>query len=475
MTHENALRAIVGDKGIVTDPVARRSYEVGARYDEGIAAPVVRPATTTEVSQVVSYCVSHGIAFVPQSGNTGLVGGSTPDSTGTQIVLSLDRLAQPLAIDPANRLVEVGAGVRLSTLNDRLAEHGLTMPIDLGADPMIGGMVASNTGGARFVRYGSMRRQVVGLEIVLPDRVGTVLDLTGGLRKDNSHADLKQLFIGTGGVFGIVTRAVLEAQRLPRQTATALLVPDDDEAVTTLMLALEGQCGEYLSAFEGMSRNALERAFAHVGHLKNPFARGEIPPYAILVELARSWASREGEQPLDEVLETVLGGLFEGDAPPLADALVGRPEELWAIRHSLSEGLKASGYVIAFDISLRRSDLARFRAEIVGVLGTEFPEIAICDFGHICDGGVHFNLVHPGKPDPAYLERIRTMVLDFVVGRYQGSFTGEHGLGRSNQAFYDRYAHDEVKRLSGALQSAIADVQVGNIRLGPFISRGEKD
>lgn len=468
-THIDGFRAIVGDKGIVADRSAMRSYEVGARYDEGRAALVVRPATTQEVSQVVAYAVSNGIAFVPQGGNTGVVGGSTPDSSGSQIVVSLDRLAHPLSIDAENRLVEVGAGVRLSTLNERLRAHGLFLPIDLGADPMMGGMIATNTGGARYVRYGSMRRQVVGLELVLPDRDGTVLDLTSGLRKNNAHADLKQLFIGTSGVFGVVTRAVLEVQRLPRQVATALLVPADQDAVPALVVALEELCGEYLSAFEGMSRNALERAFAHVGHLRNPFARGEIPPYAILVELSRSWPQRAGELVLGDFLEAALGELLERDVALIGDALVGRPEELWAIRHSLPEGLKASGYVIAFDISLRRSDLARFRAEIVAVLGRDFPEIAICDFGHVCDGGVHFNLVHPGKPDPAYLERLRTVVLDFVVRRYQGSFTGEHGLGRSNQVFYDRYTDDRVKHLSAALRDVVAEAPVGNVRLGPLV------
>lgn len=466
-SHVDNLRTIVGEKGIVTDRSTIRTYEVGARYDEGRAALVVRPATTHEVSQVVGYFVRNNIAFVPQSGNTGLVGGSTPDTSGAQVVLSLDRLADPPAIDAENRMVEVSAGIRLSTLNEQLSEHGLFLPIDLGADPMIGGMVATNTGGARFVRYGSMRRQVIGLEVVLPDGNGTILDLRSGLRKNNAHADLKALFIGTSGVFGIVTRAVLEVQRLPQQSATALLVPSSEEAIPALILALEESCGQYLSAFEGMSRNALERAFAHVGHLRNPFPRSEVPSYAILIELSRSWRPRDGELPLNDFLEAALSELLERDVPLIEDALIGRPEVLWAIRHSLSEGLKAAGYVTAFDISLRRSDLGRFRSEMVALLGQDFPEIAICDFGHVCDGGVHFNLVHPTRPDDAYLERLRTLVLDLVVHRYQGSFTGEHGIGRSNQFFYDRYTDERVRRVSGALQATIADAPVGNIRLGP--------
>lgn len=334
-THLDAIRAIVGSKGLITAATDMCRYEIGARYDEGRAAFVVRPGTTEEVSRVVAYAVSNGIHLVPQAGNTGVVGGSTPDSTGTQAVLSLDRLGALLAIDVRNRTVEVGAGVRLSSLNEALALHGLFLPIDLGADPMIGGMVATNTGGARFLRYGAMRRQVLGLEVVLPDRKGTILDLTTGLRKDNAAIDLKQLFVGTGGAFGVITKAVLEVQRVPQQIATALIVPRDGEAIPLLLTALEEACGEYLTAFEGISRNAMKHALAHVARLRNPFARGETPPYAILVELTRSWSQRAQELALSDVLESVLAELFEQDEPLLSDALIGRPEELWALRHSL--------------------------------------------------------------------------------------------------------------------------------------------
>jgi FAD/FMN-containing dehydrogenase len=468
--HLEQLRAIVGPKGLVEDPSLMRSYQIGARYDEGRAAFVLRPETTQQVSAVMAYAVKHGIRLIPQSGNTGLVGGSTPDASGSQGVLSLDRLTTPLTIDVDNRTVEVAAGVRLSALNDALAPHGFFLPIDLGADPMVGGMVATNTGGARFLRYGSMRRQVLGLEVVLPDADGTILDLTAGLRKDNSQVDLKQLFIGTSGAFGIVTKAVLELHRLPQQTATALVIPENDESMPLLLRHLEERCGEYLTAFEGMSHNAMERALAHVKHLRNPFARGAIPPYAILVELTRTWAPREGEMNLPLFLESVLAGALEGEPPLFSDALVGRSEDLWSIRHALSEGLKASGYVIAFDLSLRRSDLSRFRRDIIGQLAETFPELAACDFGHIADGGVHLNLVHPERPDDAYIGRVRDQVLDLVVNRYGGSFSGEHALGRSNQALYDRYTPAPVQALSVSVQRAIGTAAMGSVRLAPELS-----
>lgn len=450
------FRAIVGERGIVSGE-AMRGYETGARYDEGRAALVVRPATTEEVSRVVAFAVKNGIPFVPQAGNTGLVGGSTPDASRRQIVVSVERLASPLVVDAENRLVEVGAGVRLSKLNETLATRGLFLPIDLGADPMVGGMIATNTGGARFIRYGGMRRQVLGLEAVLPDADGTVLDLTGALRKDNSHLDIKQLLIGSCGALGIVTRAVLEVQHLPEEIAAALLVPTSDAALAPLLMAVERACGAYLSAFEGMSRNAVERAFAHVRQLRNPFGAAPLPPYMVLVELSRTRRAGEGEETLDRVLETALAGLLEGDEPLLSDALMGRAEELWAIRHSLSEGLKASGHVTAFDLSLRRSDLAAFRAEAIARLGEAHPDVAVCDFGHLGDGGIHFNLIHECQPEPEELAGIKRLVLDLAVGKYRGSFSGEHGLGRSNRAVYEHYTPALVQDLARHLCRAFAE------------------
>lgn len=203
--HIETLRETVGEKGLLASSDDMATYEIGARHDRGRAAFVVRPVSTREVSAVVSYCVRNNLTLIPQSGNTGLVSGSTPDVSGTQGVLSLDRLAGQFSLDRINRTVGAGAGLRLSELNARLEDHGLFFPIDLGADPRLGGMIATNTGGARFLRYGDVRRNTLGLTVVLADEKGTVLKLGGPLRKDNTGVDWKQMFVGTSGVFGVIT------------------------------------------------------------------------------------------------------------------------------------------------------------------------------------------------------------------------------------------------------------------------------
>ncbi|TIT85936.1 MAG: FAD-binding oxidoreductase, partial [Mesorhizobium sp.] len=200
--HKAALAEILGPDGVLQDCASLAAYENGARYDRGSAALVLRPRGTAEVSACVAYCVREHIALIPQSGNTGLVSGSTPDTSGAQVVLSLDRMTPIFGLDIDNRSIHVDAGTRLSDLNGRLEPSGLFFPIDLGADPRVGGMLATNTGGSRFVKYGDVRRNTLGLKVVLADKAGTVVDLLSGLRKNNTGVDWKQLFIGTSGVFG---------------------------------------------------------------------------------------------------------------------------------------------------------------------------------------------------------------------------------------------------------------------------------
>ncbi len=465
-----ALRAILGDKGLVTGDADMATYQTGARYDEGRAAIVLRPQTTEEASAAVACCVRNGIALIPQSGNTGLVSGSTPDATATQAVLSLDRMTQRFDLDLDNRSLTVDAGFRLSDVNQRLEKHGLFFPIDLGADPRLGGMLATNTGGSRFLKYGDVRRNTLGIKVVLADEAGTVLDLTSELRKNNTGIDWKHAFIGTSGAFGIITECVLNLEALPKQVATAYLVPSSGAHVMPLLRAMEDRLGAYLSAFEGISRNSIVAALDHVPSLKNPFQGGNVPDYVILAEISRTWAPREGEQSLDAVLETVLAEIWETEDAPLADAFVGPAHEMWALRHALSEGVKHSGKLIAFDLSFRRGDIMAFCDRMKAEMPQAFPDVTICDFGHIGDGGVHFNLVVPkdsaSASDKAFEQRLRDWVFAIAVQDFNGSFSAEHAIGRKNQAYYDLYTQQKIKDLAQGLKAITSPGALGTVRFG---------
>lgn len=465
----DALRELLGGKGLLTEAPDLAAYETGARYDHGRAAFVARPSTTAQVSAVMKWCAREGITLVPQSGNTGLVAGSTPDSSGAQAVLSLDRLTAPFALDRVNRSVHAGAGYQLSQLNAKLEPDGLFFPIDLGADPRLGGMLATNTGDSRFLRYGDVRRNVLGLTVVLADAEGTVLELGKGLRKDNAGIDWKQLFVGSFGAFGVITECVLNLELVPRQSAAALLVPESSDCVLALLIAMEDKLGALLSAFEGMSGNAMKAAFAHVPSLRNPFQHGQVPSQAILVEVSRTNSDRPGEQPLSTMLEEVLAEIWESEEGLLADALVGPAEELWALRHALSEGVKHSGHLIAFDVSFRRGDTMRFLSHIRSVLPQRFPGLTICDFGHVGDGGVHLNIVAPDDDprlsDPSFEGMVRSFVVEVAVQDFQGSFSAEHGLGRRNQLYYDRFTPDAVRRLTACFKTGAAPIPIGTVAL----------
>lgn len=467
--HIEYFKTILDDKAVLLPSDNILGYESGWRGEVGKAAFVLRPQSSEEISKIITYCAAHKLHIIPQSGNTGMVANSVPDESGGQILLSLERMNTIIEIDPINKSAHVGAGVRLSALNAALEKHGLYFPIDLGSDPCLGGMVATNTGGSRYLKYRGVRENLMGVKAILADEKGTIIDALSPLHKNNTGLDVKQLFVGTGGAFGIISEVCVRLSPLPEQSAAALLVPTDMNAIATLLVEIEKSCANYLSAFEGMSQNAMERAFIHNPTLASPFGQDDIPHYAILLELSRSWPTREGEQSLDDVLEQTLAQIWERDDAPLENALIGDPEKLWTLRHSISEGVQKSGKLYAFDISFKRGDFLTFRALMIERLADKHPELTLCDFGHIGDGGAHFALVIDKSDaranDAGYEKSLRDWVNDVTVQEFGGSYSAEHGLGRKTQGAYDKYTPQQVKTLCRAIKSAIAPNDISTIKL----------
>ena len=476
--HIRALRQF-GDARMVLDQHADlQRYQCGARQDIGQTPFVLRPTSTEQVSQCVAYCAANNIHLIPQSGNTGLVGGSTPDSTGAQAVLSLERMNRIWRINHHNRSAHVGAGVRLSELNAKLAEQHLFFPIDLGADPMIGGMLATNTGGAQFLKYGDVRDNTLGLTAVLADRDGTVVTLNDALRKNNTGLDLKQLFIGTSGAYGIITECVVNLAYKPQQSAAALVVPSNDDAVLPLLLALEQRLGPQLTAFEYMSSNAMRCALDHAPTLRNPFSDPTMPPLALLVAVSREWTQRGNEPSITETLENALADIWQTADAIIADALFGQPETFWALRHAISDGVRQTGYVLGFDLAFERQYAMAFRQRAQTVIAAEFPQLILCDFGHIGDGGLHFNLVHPDPlPDNlgVFEQALRERVYDLAVTEFKGSFSAEHAIGRHNQRYYDRYTPAAIKRLAAEVKHSFSPSGLSSVRFGDSADGEDRD
>lgn len=462
----DALRAIVGPEGLLLGEETL-PYAKGARYGDGLARCVVRPASTDEVSHVVSLCSKDNVQVLAQGANTGLVGGSTPDRSGTQVILSLNRMRHRCEVDPVNRTVEVDAGVLLHELNDRLEPHSLWFPVDLAADPSIGGMVSSNTGGTRLLKYGDVRHNLLAIEAVLFDPPGEIVSLGKPLRKNNTGFDLMQLFVGTSGAAGVITGATLEVAARPRQRVTALLVPASDDSVGALLTAAESQLGDFLSAFEGISGTALKAALEHVPSLRNPFGSEAVPDFTLLVELSACTPVDQGVD-LEALLMRFLEDRLGHD---LSNAVLGRGETLWHLRHALSDGARALGKVIGFDVSVRRSEVMRLRRAAANLVADRYPGFQVVDFGHVGDGGLHLNLVWPHSLGRAYDEeavnRMRDEVYELVVKTFRGSYSAEHGVGPHNHAYYLRYTAPAALRLSGRLQRVLDPGQLcGTVQYG---------
>jgi FAD/FMN-containing dehydrogenase len=451
------LETLLGDGQVLIpgrDDVSR--YETDVLGRRSPACWVARPRDVDEVRAVARWAYAEGAEFVVQGANTGPVLAGVPRPGRRQGVLSMEFCRSKIDVDVANRTVTVSAGVDLATLNEVLARDGLTFPIDLGANPSVGGMVGANAGGARLIRHGDVRRHVLGLEVVLPDEHATVLSLLSHLRKDNHGPDLKQLFIASSGTLGIVTTAVLSVDPVPRRVAVALVAVNGGADVLRLLSFLEATVAERLSAFEMLSRPAVE-AIARRRPDCMPLSlaqSGQRSEFLLLVELNDSDATAGEHQGLDEQLAALLDrASAEGWVD---DAWFGPPAKLWALRHAAIDALRQEGPIVAFDLSVPRSRLFDVRQRLITLVNQTAPRARYADFGHVGDGGVHSIVIWPDGMHAGWRQaeqrQLRDAVYDLVAAA-GGTFSGEHGIGPENESAFRRHTPLEERRLHAALKS----------------------
>ena len=404
------LRAVVGDEHVLVDADLRAGYETDwtGRFT-GTALAVVRPRTTQEVAEVLRACGAAGQTVVVQGGNTGLVGGGVP--AGGEVVLSLTRLADLGAVDTAAAQVTVGAGVTLSALQQHARAAGLDFGVDLAArdSATVGGLVATNAGGIRVLRYGSMRAQVVGGEAVLAD--GSVLTRLGGLVKDNTGYDLVSLLCGSEGTLGVLTRLrLLLVPRERARTVALLALPDAATAVAALP-ALRAALPD-LAAAELFLHAGLELVRAHTG-APRPFAQ-EHAAY-LVVECAGV------QDPTDRLVEALLAVEGLSDATVASDA--GGQRALWAYREQHTEAISAAGVPVKLDVSVPVSQLAELIERLPGVVPTPARLVV---FGHVNEGNLHVNVLDAGDDAMAVTDAVLRLVAELG-----GSISSEHGVGRA--------------------------------------------
>lgn len=423
------LKALLGASGcLMGEDVDAYSREPRGRYRERPLA-VVRPATTLEVAAVLSLCREYAVPIVPQGGNTGLVGGQSIGSAGREVIVSLERMRAIRRVDAEGACMTVEAGCPLAAAQNAAGGAGLLLPMSLASEgtATIGGNIATNAGGHLTIRYGNMRQQVLGLEVVLAD--GRVLDGLKGLRKDNSGYDLNQLFIGSEGTLGIVTAASLQLVSLPRQSMTAMIGAADLPATLTLLRLLRRHLGETVSALELMPRLAMDYALDYLPDAHDPLVR-EHPWYLLLqadTAVAGDWLQAACVEALERARD-------EGVA---ADAVVAgndsQSKALWRLREAVSPAQKVGGVSLKHDISVPVAAIPEFVEETCAALAERVPGIRPCVFGHVGDGNLHFNLSQPEGMAPEAFRALEgecnRIVFDAVM-RHRGSIAAEHGIGQ---------------------------------------------
>lgn len=435
----HAAQAVLGAKAVTTDAedIAPWLTDWRGRF-HGRTPAILSPDSTAGVAHIMRLAAEYRVPLVPQGGNTSMVGGATPPSDGSALILSLRRMNRIRSIDPAAGLAVVEAGVILADLHAAAAAHGLRFPLTLGArgSATIGGLASTNAGGTQVLRFGTMRGLVAGVEAVLPD--GQILDGLAALKKDNRGYDLDHLLIGAEGTLGIITAVTVRLYPAVLQRAAAWAGVPDPEAALALLRRLE-RTSDSIESFEIIPGDSLALVLDHIPGTRAPLTGQHA--WHVLIEATTANAAAESPAIL---LERELGAAMADGL--VADATIAaseaQAEAFWRIRDSLSAAERASGPAVQHDISVPVATMPRFMVEAAAAAEARFPGTHATAFGHLGDGNVHFHVRAPMGADATrwYGEdapHVTRFVHDLVVAA-GGSISAEHGIGQMKRAELER-------------------------------------
>ncbi|CAL1687887.1 unnamed protein product [Lasius platythorax] len=414
--------SLIGPNRIITDPDECESYNIDfPRTVRGASRCVLKPKSTDEVSAILKYCNDRRLAVVPQSGNTGLVGGSNP--VFDEIVVSMKLMNKILETNELSGVLTCEAGCVLQDLENHLATVGMMMPLDLGAKGscLIGGCVSTNAGGLRLLRYGNLHGNILGVEAVKAN--GDVVDALNTLKKNNTGYHLKHLFIGSEGTLGIVTKVAVQCPPLPKAVHLAFLgLSSFDKVLKTYHLA-KRELGEILSSCEMMDRLSMDVSINNLG-MKNPLtSREDGHEFYMLIETSGSHLAHD-EEKLSSFVEKAMNNDIIEDGTLTNE--MAKVNNIWALRERISEGVLRDGYVFKYDISLPFTSFYK----VVEVLRERIrdPRVTrISGYGHLGDGNIHVQV-----SIPEYYVDVAAQLEPFIfeyVSQCQGSISAEHGIG----------------------------------------------
>jgi FAD/FMN-containing dehydrogenase len=448
----NKLLTLVGPAGVRTDADDMAPYLKDWRGNYvGKALAVVSPASTQEVAAVVRLCVETKTPIVPQGGNTGLVGGGIPDSTGTAIILSLRRMNRIRNIDTANNAMTVDAGCILQQIQEAAESAERYFPLSLAAEGSctIGGNLSTNAGGTAVLRYGNARDLVLGIEAVTPD--GKIWNGLKALRKDNTGYDLKHLLMGAEGTLGIISGAVLKLFPRAQRTCTALAAVRDPAAAVALLAIVQRELGDRVTGFELMSRVCVEHVIKHFPATIEPFSAKH--DWQVLIELTDTMK----ESALAEALAAALEPAFADGS--VADAVIASNESqanaMWRMREEIPEAEKLQGKSVKHDISVPISRIAEFIATATPQLHDTLAGSQVICFGHLGDGNLHYNLSFPNAVPTYAHTREANQIVYTLLDKFGGSISAEHGLGQLKREEITRHKSDVELDMMRAIKRAL--------------------
>ncbi|NML84323.1 FAD-binding oxidoreductase [Polaromonas sp.] len=483
------LAQITGQANLLTGGDLSAYTQDWRKRAHGKALAVARPGNTAEVAAIVKACAAAGVSLVPQGGNTGLAVGSVPDESGTQVVLSLQRMNAVRAMDAANLTVTVEAGCILQNLQDAAEKAGFLFPLSLAAEGSctIGGNLATNAGGTQVVRYGNARDLCLGLEVVTAQ--GEIWHGLSGLRKDNTGYDLRDLFIGSEGTLGIITAATLKLYPQPAARLTAWAAVPSMEAAVALLGLSHQHLGAGLTGFEVMGQFALSLVDKHFAQLRVPFFEAPAappdrpeqgtatsgssepnavqsvgPPYCVLLENSDHESEVHARAQFERLLETAFEQGCVSDAV-VAENLT-QAASLWHIRESIPLAQAEEGLNIKHDISIPVSHIPQFVTDTDALLQKNIAGVRLVNFGHLGDGNLHYNVQAPeGSDARAFLneqeENVNTLVYDSVA-RFDGSISAEHGVGSLKTDKLPRYKSPVALSMMRAVKEALDPQNIMN-------------
>ncbi len=443
----DALHRILGDKGLLTGADVHSGYHTDPRGTGDVCPDVVlRPASTAEMSQIMAVCHGASQPVVVQGGLTGLVVGARPQHG--EIAISLERMNRIENIDLKAGTITVQAGTPLQVVQEAADAVDMVYPLDLGArgSCTIGGNLSTNAGGNRVIRYGMTRDLTLGIEAVLAD--GTIVNSLNGYIKNNTGYDLKQLFIGSEGTLGLITRATLRLYPKPKTQVVGFCAADSFDAVSDLMMHMRSCLGADLSAFEVIWSKTYDAILTDVAGVKAPVPAGHA--FYVLIEMMGSDPASDTEK-----FETCLSDALEQEM--IVDAVLSRSnaeiDAFWNVRDGMAQAMGKQQPAVGFDISLSVPDMKTIEEKLFDRLQSALGDVRLFIGGHLADGNLHL-VAKSITEGPQPRERIQDIVYDFV-GEVGGSISAEHGIGTLKRAYLGRSRSTAELALMRTLKQAM--------------------